>query len=200
MRRLVIGSRNKKKKKEILEILGGIEGLTLLDLSDFPPIPEVVEDGTTFEDNARKKAVETARALGEWALGEDSGLCVDALNGAPGVLSARYAGTQGDDEANNRKLLAALTGIPKEKRGARYVCVAAISDPQGVIRAQARGECRGSIIDERGGEGGFGYDPYFFLPEFHQTFGQLPSVVKNALSHRTRALETLAKIGAFRLE
>src|SRR5262249_34614250 len=132
-----------------------------------------------------------AKALGQWVLGEDSGLVVPALGGRPGVYSARYAGAQGDDEANNRKLLAELTPLPAEKRSAYYVCVAALSDPEGNVRAQSEGRCHGVIVSERRGEGGFGYDPYFLIPEYHATFGELTPRVKHALSHRARALERL---------
>src|SRR5438034_5737247 len=117
---LVLGTRNRKKRGEIVEILGDL-GLQFGDLSEYPNAPEVVEDGDTFEANARKKAVEVARALGQWALGEDSGLVVPALNGRPGVYSARYAGKQGDDAANNQRLLAELATLPEEKRAAYYV-------------------------------------------------------------------------------
>lgn len=197
MDRLVVGSKNKKKKKEILEILGAQTSLSLMDLSEFPPIAEVIEDGDTFEANARKKAVQTAKELNEWVLGEDSGLCVDALQGAPGIHSARFAGEHGNDESNNRKLIELLKGVPPEKRGAGYVCVAVIAKPTGEVVAMARGECRGFIVDLPGGSGGFGYDPYFYLPEFHKTFGQLAPAVKNAISHRARALEKLLRLGVF---
>lgn len=190
LRKLVLGTRNAKKRKEIEEILGRA-GIVLEDLSSYPQAPEVEETGTTFEENARKKATELAVALGEWVLGEDSGLVVPALKGAPGVYSARYAGTQGDDEANNRKLLAELKTVPLEKREAYYVCTAALSDPQGKVHAVAEGRCHGVIVSDYRGQGGFGYDPLFLIPEYHQTFGELSARVKHALSHRARALERL---------
>lgn len=190
LRKLVLGTRNAKKRREIEEILAGL-GLALEDLSAYPQAPEIDEDGKTFADNARKKATELAKTLGQWVLGEDSGLVVPALGGRPGVYSARYAGTQGDDEANNRKLLAELGQAPAEKRSAYYVCVAALSDPDGQVQAQSEGRCNGVIIAERRGTGGFGYDPFFLIPEYHQTFGELTSRVKHALSHRARALERL---------
>src|SRR5207253_4055380 len=121
---LVVGTRNAKKRQEIFEILGDLP-LEIRDLSFRPDVPEVVEDGDTFEANARKKATELAGALRQWVLGEDSGLVVPALNGRPGVYSARYAGKQGDDEANNRRLLAELAPLPDDRRGAYYVCTAA---------------------------------------------------------------------------
>jgi XTP/dITP diphosphohydrolase len=190
---LVLGTRNRKKGQEIHEILGDL-GLQLLDLSHFPQAPEVEEDGLTFEDNARKKASELARALGQWVLGEDSGLVVPALKGRPGVHSARFAGKQGDDAANNAKLLAELAPLPDDRRAAYYVCTAALADPQGDIKAVVEGRCHGIIIKEARGSGGFGYDPLFLVPEYHRTFGELSARVKHALSHRCRALEKLRPI------
>jgi XTP/dITP diphosphohydrolase len=190
---LVVGSRNRKKREEIVEILGDL-GLELRDLTSWPDAPEVVEDGATFADNARKKAVELARHLGQWVLGEDSGLVVPALNGRPGVYSARYAGKQGDDEANNDRLLAELAPLPDDRRAAYYVCTAALSDPQGEVRAVVEGRCHGVIIRERRGTGGFGYDPLFLIPEYHRTFGELSPRVKHALSHRARALAQLRPV------
>jgi XTP/dITP diphosphohydrolase len=187
---LVVGTRNVKKRAELLEILGDL-GLDLRDLTLYPQAPEVEEDGRTFEENARKKAVELARALGAWCLGEDSGLVVPALGGRPGVYSARYAGRQGDDEANNDRLLAELRPLPPDKREAYYVCTAALADPSGEVRATADGRCHGRIIPERRGAGGFGYDPLFLIPEYHRTFGELSPRVKHALSHRARALAQL---------
>jgi XTP/dITP diphosphohydrolase len=187
---LVVGSRNRKKREEIVEILGDL-GLDLRDLTSWPDAPEVVEDGATFSDNARKKAVELARHLGQWVLGEDSGLVVPALNGRPGVYSARYAGKQGDDEANNDRLLAELAPLPEDRGAAYYVCTAALADPQGEVHAVVEGRCHGVIIRERRGTGGFGYDPLFLIPEYHRTFGELSPRVKHALSHRARALAEL---------
>jgi XTP/dITP diphosphohydrolase len=190
MELLVVGSRNRKKRQEIVEILGDL-GLDLHDLTGWPDAPEVVEDGVTFADNARKKAVELARHLGQWVLGEDSGLVVPALNGRPGVYSARYAGKQGDDAANNARLLAELAPLPDERRAAYYVCTAALADPSGEVRGVVEGRCRGVILRAARGEGGFGYDPLFLIPEYHRTFGQLTPRVKHALSHRARALAQL---------
>lgn len=187
---LVVGSRNRKKRTEILEILGDL-GLDLRDLTSWPDAPEVVEDGATFADNARKKAVELARYLGQWVLGEDSGLVVPALNGRPGVYSARYAGKQGDDAANNARLLAELAPLPDDRRAAYYVCTAALADPNGELRGVVEGRCCGVILREARGEGGFGYDPLFLIPEYHRTFGELSPRVKHALSHRARALAQL---------
>lgn len=190
---LVLGTRNVKKRKEIEEILGGL-GLELRDLSQFPGSPEVVEDGTTFEANARKKASETALAVNHWVLGEDSGLVVPGLGGRPGVQSARYAGKQGDDAANNTRLLAELAPLPADRRAAYYVCTAALADPQGKVHAVVEGRCHGVIIADYRGQGGFGYDPLFLIPEYHKTFGELGAHVKHALSHRARALEKLRPV------
>lgn len=187
---LVLGTRNSKKREEILEILGDLD-LELTDLSKWPEAPEVIENGTTFEANARKKAVELAKALGHWVLGEDSGLVVPALNGRPGVYSARYAGKHGDDPANNARLLAELAPLPDDRRAAYYVCVVALADPEGVIRACVEGRCHGVIVRELRGTGGFGYDPLFLIPEYHRTFGELSARVKHAISHRARALAQL---------
>jgi XTP/dITP diphosphohydrolase len=187
---LILGTRNRKKRKEIVQILESPQ-LAFGDLNDWPDAPEIDEDGSTFQENASKKATVLARALGHWVLGEDSGLVVPSLGGAPGIYSARYAGEQGNDEANNDKLLRELEAFPDEKRGAYYVCTAALSDPQGKIHAVVEGRCHGRILRERHGAGGFGYDPLFLIPEYHQTFGELSAVVKDALSHRARALDKL---------
>jgi XTP/dITP diphosphohydrolase len=187
---LVVGTRNAKKLQEIREILGDL-GLELRDLTAYPAAPEVAEDGTTFAENARKKAVELARVLGHWVLGEDSGLVVPALNGRPGVYSARYAGRQGDDAANNARLLAELAPLPDDRRAAYYVCTAALADPRGEVKAVVEGRCHGVILRGARGSGGFGYDPLFLIPEYHRTFGELSARAKHALSHRARALEQL---------
>src|SRR6267142_3818865 len=144
---LVLATRNAKKKQEIREILGDLP-IELHDLSQYPQAPEIVEDGATFEANARKKASETAKALHQWVLGEDSGLVVPALNGGPGVHSARYAGKQGDDAANNARLLAELAPLPDDRRAAYYVCTAALADPTGEVRAVVEGRCHGVILKE----------------------------------------------------
>ena len=190
---LIVATRNAKKKREILEILGDLP-IALHDLSEHPAAPEVVEDGTTFEANARKKAVETAKTLGQWVLGEDSGLVVPALNGRPGVYSARFAGKQGDDAANNARLLAELAPLPDDRRAAYYVCTAALADPSGEVRGVVEGRCHGVILKDFRGQGGFGYDPLFLIPEWRQTFGELTPRVKHALSHRARALEQLRPV------
>jgi XTP/dITP diphosphohydrolase len=190
---LVLGTRNRKKREEIADILGDL-GLDLRDLTAWPEAPDVVEDGTTFEANASKKATEIARVLRHWVIGEDSGLVVPALNGRPGVYSARYAGKQGDDEANNDRLLAELAPLPEDRRAAYYVCTAVLADSQGTVQAVVEGKCHGFITRERRGTGGFGYDPLFLIPEYHRTLGELSPRVKHALSHRARALEKLRPV------
>jgi XTP/dITP diphosphohydrolase len=195
---VVIATRNAKKGREMLGLIAPpwepnprLDRLEALTLDGFPDAPEVDEDADTFAGNARKKASETAVALNRWVLADDSGLTVDALDGAPGVYSARYAGEHGDDDANNRKLLDALAGVPDEGRGAAFVCSLALADPTGAIVLEAEGACRGRIAPAVRGEGGFGYDPLFIIPEYHRTFGELSLLVKHQLSHRARAFERL---------
>jgi XTP/dITP diphosphohydrolase len=187
---LLLGTRNGKKREEIVEILGDL-GLDFGDLSDRPDIADVAETGNSFEENARLKASGYAKATGQWTLAEDSGLVVPALNGRPGIYSARYAGKQGDDVANNARLLAELAPLPEDRRAAYYVCVAALADPAGEVKAVSDGRCHGVIIKELRGTGGFGYDPLFQILEFHKTLGELSARVKHALSHRSQALERL---------
>lgn len=183
---IVLASRNKKKTQEVAALLATI-GFDVIPVTEFPDVPEVVEDGQTFAENAAKKATEVAIALNQWVIGEDSGLCVDALNGAPGIYSARFSGEHATDADNNRKLLQELAEVPEEQRGAGYVCSVALSDPAGKVTVVAEGTCRGRILSDARGEGGFGYDPYFLIPEYHCTFGQLSPLVKRQLSHRARA-------------
>jgi XTP/dITP diphosphohydrolase len=184
---VVLGSRNRKKSREIAEILAP-HGVELLSIAEFPGVGEVVEDGASFAENAAKKASQPVAAIGRWVIGEDSGLIVDALGGRPGVYSARFSGPEATDESNNRKLQAELAGIPLERRTAAYLCSIALVDPTGAICLTAEGRCRGLIIDEPRGQNGFGYDPYFLIREYHQTFGELSSRVKHQISHRARAL------------
>jgi XTP/dITP diphosphohydrolase len=184
---LVLGSRNRKKSREVAEILAP-HGVELVGIAEFPGVSEVVEDGATFAENAAKKAAQPAVALGRWVIGEDSGLIVDALGARPGVFSARFSGPGATDESNNEKLQEELAGVPLERRTAGYVCSVALADPTGAIRLTAEGHCRGLIITEPRGENGFGYDPYFLIREYHQTFGELSARVKHQISHRARAL------------
>jgi len=188
---VVLSSRNRKKSGEIAEQLAPYR-IRLVSVAEFPDVPDVVEDGLTFAENAAKKATEVARKLNAWTIGEDSGLMVDALGGAPGIYSARYSaletgGVGATDEKNNERLLRELADLPIERRTAAYVCSVALSDPGGTVRAAAEERCRGLIIPEARGSNGFGYDPYFLVREFHQTFGELDSHVKQHISHRARA-------------
>jgi len=186
--KLVIATRNKHKLEEIREIFH-IPGLTVVSAFDFPEVPDVVEDGDTFEANAVKKAVTLARATGLMALADDSGLEVDALNGAPGVYSARYAGEPVSYQANNRKLLASLKN--ETNRRARFRCVIALAGPDGHARV-VDGRCEGTIAFEERGDKGFGYDP-LFIPDGHTvTFSEMDAAAKHAISHRGRALRRAA--------
>jgi len=190
---IVLASRNRKKTQEVSEILAPL-GFTVVSVTQFSHVPEVVEDGSTFAENAAKKACEVALHLKQWVIGEDSGLTVDALNGAPGIYSARYSDPGATDERNNQKLLHELRDIPVDKRDAGYVCSVALADPAGQIRIACEGTCRGRILHHPSGEGGFGYDPFFLVPEYHRSFGQLSSVVKHRISHRAKAFARFAPL------
>jgi XTP/dITP diphosphohydrolase len=187
---LVLGTRNNKKGLELAELLAPW-GFDLKTLADFPNSIEIEETGDTFAANAALKACEQAKHLGEWVLGEDSGLAVDALGGVPGVLSARFSGPGATDESNNALLLSRLGDAPLDRRTAHYVCHAILADPSGTIRAETEGECRGRIRFAPAGSGGFGYDPLFEVVEYHRTFGELGPVVKEFLSHRARAIRAM---------
>lgn len=183
--RLLIATRNQHKLREIREILDlpGVELLSMEDAGD--DLPEVVEDGDTFEANAIKKAVVLAQASGLLTLADDSGLEADALGGAPGVYSARFAGEPCNDQENNHKLLKDLAGV--KNRQARYRCVIALAMPDGCT-ATVDGRCEGRIVEAACGEGGFGYDPLFIPEGYTQTFGELSSDIKHRISHRGAAL------------
>ena len=193
MPRLVLGSHNKKKLKELVELLRDLS-LEVTDLTPYPNAPDVDETGTTFEENARLKATQVAVAVGEWVVGEDSGLVVPALGGQPGVYSARWGGQHGDDAANNAKLLRELAGKTGDSRAAYYVSTCALSDPTGQVVAVVEGRCWGVIATQARGDGGFCYDPLFVIPEYHASFGELSSTVKQALSHRGRSVTKLRPI------
>jgi XTP/dITP diphosphohydrolase len=181
---LLISSRNKHKLAEINSILD-VSGLTLVSLDEFKNIPDVVEDGDTFVKNAIKKAMTIALITKKWTMADDSGLEVKALNGEPGVISARYAGEPVSYEANNRKLLGKLKGIGN--REARFVCVIALSSPHGKCQI-VEGACSGVITEDERGRSGFGYDP-LFIPDGHTvTFAEMDAAQKNVLSHRYKAL------------
>ena len=192
MPQVVLGSRNPGKAREIAALLNPL-GIELLSVTEFPGVADVVEDGSSFEENASKKARETALAVNRWVIAEDSGLAVDALGGAPGIYSARFSGEGATDEKNNQKLIQELEGVPDAKRGAKYVCHVAVADATGEVRLNVECECRGWITTEPRGSNGFGYDPYFLIPEYHQTFGELSPLVKKVLSHRARAMRSVTQ-------
>jgi XTP/dITP diphosphohydrolase len=188
-RRLLLATRNAKKLAELRRIVGA--DVTVLGLDDAPAFPEEPETGATFQQNALAKAEQAARETGELSLADDSGFCVDALNGMPGVLSARWAGRHGDDEANNALLLAQLNDVPDDRRGAAFVCALALVRPDGVQRMQAA-DWRGRVLRAPRGGNGFGYDP-LFVPDDGggRSSAELAPAEKDALSHRGRALQLL---------
>ena len=190
MTRVLLASRNAKKLAELQRILG--PHVTVLGLGDVPPYDEEPETGATFEENAAAKAVQAARETGEISLADDSGLAVDALNGMPGVLSARWSGRHGDDPANTALLLAQMADVPEVRRGAAFVCALALAVPNDEVRLKY-GEWRGRIVREPKGSNGFGYDPVFVPAESDaagdgRTSAELAPAEKDALSHRGRAL------------
>jgi XTP/dITP diphosphohydrolase len=182
---VLLATRNEGKIREFRQLLAG-EPLTVETLAAHEELGDVEETGKTFEENAVLKASHFARATGLWTIAEDSGLVVDALGGAPGVLSARYAGVHGDDAANNARLIAELQG--KEDRRARYVCSLVLAQPDGTIAVSVQGVCEGHIVDQPRGTGGFGYDPHFITNGESRTNAELPPRDKNAISHRGQAL------------
>jgi XTP/dITP diphosphohydrolase len=183
---IVLATKNRGKLREIKGILKGLS-IEILTLEDFPGLDLPPENADTFEENALVKARYVAQGTGLPALADDSGLEVDALAGAPGVRSARYAGPGASDKDNMEKLLEELKGIPAEKRSARFICVAAYAEPDGVEKT-FQGRFEGMIAESATGEGGFGYDPVFFIPELGRTAAELTSEEKNELSHRGQAL------------
>ncbi len=182
---IVLATRNLDKGRELGELLGGL-GLRIRTLADFPSAPEVEEDGTTCEANAIKKAREIAQATGVPAVADDTGLEVDALEGRPGVYAARYAGEHATYEENCRKLLLELAGVPRPKRTARFLTVAAIAFPSGEVHV-TQGNLEGLITEKPVGDRGFGYDPVFLVPEFDKTLAQMTAEEKNRMSHRAKA-------------
>lgn len=188
-RRVVLATRNPGKVREFRRLLEGANW-DLVSLADYPQVGEIPEDGETFAANARHKAREVARLTGETALADDSGICVDALGGRPGVHSARYSDPGATDERNNAKLLEELADAPDEKRTAHYVAVVVLAEPDGRT-VEAEGRVDGVILRDYRGSGGFGYDPLFFIPEYGRTFGEVDGPLKDAISHRARALRAL---------
>ncbi len=193
---LVLASRNKKKIAEVEVLLAAhIPGVRILSLDDIGYVGDIVEDGETYEDNALIKARTAAAACADRyaTVADDSGLSVDALGGAPGVYSARYAGEGHNDADNNALLLKNLADIPADERVARFVCTIALHLPDG-REFCVRGETEGLIIDKARGVGGFGYDPYFYYPPFGKTFAELTADEKNAISHRGKAIAELGEL------
>ena len=189
---LLLATRNQGKKAEMQQMLQGLL-LDIINLEDIEMLPEILEDGTSFAENAIKKAQQTAALSGYICLADDSGLEVDALNGNPGIYSARFAGEDADDNKNNEKLLYLLKEVEMEKRTARFVCAVAISDPAGNTRVVS-GKCEGKIGLELKGTGGFGYDPLFVPSGSHKSFAQLTAEEKNSISHRAHALQKAREI------
>lgn len=191
--RLVLASHNAKKAVELRAILLPL-GIELSTLSDFPGAPEPEETGSTFEENAIIKAVSALEFTGLPSVADDSGLMVDALGGAPGVYSSRFAGEHANDEANNRLLLEKLVGVPAEKRTAKFVSVVALAGKKGEEIQLFRAETKGRILESLRGEGGFGFDPLFLSDDLGVTFAEAGSDEKNRVSHRGRALGKLVKV------
>ena len=195
---VVLATRNQHKVQEIRALVADL-AITFLSLSDFPDLPDVVEDGSTCEENAVKKARETAVETGHWALADDTGLEVDALDGRPGVYAARYAGEHATYADNCEKLLKELKDIPVEQRGARFLTVMALSDPQGQTEV-VEGELQGQITEQFYGGHGFGYDPVFYVPKANKTLAEMELSEKNEISHRGQALRLAIDLLKRRLE
>lgn len=191
MKTYILASKNQHKAEEIKAILG--EEYTIITQTEAGVGEiEVVEDGTTFEENAVKKAETIRNATGKPCIADDSGLCVEYLQGAPGVYTARFAGENATDDQNIQKLLTALKDVPSKQRGARFVCVIALAEP-GKDTQVFCGECKGSILTEKRGEDGFGYDPVFYTEEFQKSLAELTAEQKNSISHRGNALKEMKR-------
>lgn len=189
MKEVIIATKNPGKAKEFEHIFSA-RGIVVRTLLDFPEIPDVEETGLTFEENAILKAEAISQALGKMVIGDDSGLIVDALEGRPGIYSARYAGEPKNDQNNTDKVLSELKGLPEEKRSARFYCALAVAIP-GQEPMTVSGTCEGRILEERRGTNGFGYDPVFYVPEKGVAMAELSSDEKNKISHRANALKKL---------
>jgi XTP/dITP diphosphohydrolase len=185
MHGLVLATRNRHKGQELAALLSDL-GIGIRTMDEFPQVPDVVEDGETCEANAIKKAKAVSQATGLFAVADDTGLEVDELGGRPGVYAARYAGEQASYEDNWRKLLRELSGVPRDRRTARFITVAAIASPSGNVQV-AEGELQGMITEQPAGARGFGYDPVFFVPELGKTLAELSPQEKNRISHRAKA-------------
>lgn len=191
MKELVIATTNIGKLREIKELLKDFD-LNITSLADYPDAPVVEEDGKTFAQNALKKAATIALYTKKLTLGEDSGLEVKALGNKPGIYSARFSGEKATDKKNNSKLLRSLKDVPPERRQARYRCCAALVDGKRIVDV-VNGQCGGIITEHARGSNGFGYDPYFLIKRYGQTFGELDPTVKAKISHRARALKKVKK-------
>ncbi len=191
--RLLVATTNSHKAKEIRAVLSAPSDLEIVTFKEIRGLIPVVEDAQTFKENAAKKAISYAKQSGLLTVADDSGLCVDALDGAPGVYSARFAGEDQNDLANCQKLLGLLKGIPRAKRSARFECHIAFAKPEGLIAAVS-GNVRGFITEELRGKSGFGYDPLFLYPELNQTFAEISADLKNRISHRAQALGAFKKV------
>lgn len=189
---IVLATRNRGKLEELRALLRGLP-VRITSLADHPEVPEIVEDGATFLENARKKARSVMKATGQWALADDSGLEVDQLGGEPGVRSARYAGKNGDHPANNAKLLDEMRDIPAGRRQAAFVCTMVLASPNG-REWDVEDRCEGEIGFDLKGSGGFGYDPLFYIPKFSRTMAELTMDEKNAISHRGKALRHMGQV------
>ncbi|WP_059171318.1 XTP/dITP diphosphatase [Bacillus sp. FJAT-27445] len=192
MKEVIIATKNPGKAKEF-EAIFAERGVQVLTLLDFPDAPDVEETGTTFAENAILKAEAISQKLGKAVIGDDSGLIVDALDGRPGIFSARYAGEQKNDEANIDKVLSELEGVPAEQRTARFFCALAMAVP-GKETITVEGTCEGRILEERRGTNGFGYDPIFYVLELDRSMAELSKDEKNAISHRANALKALSHV------
>ena len=188
MQELIVASRNKGKVGEIKALLADLP-FKVTSLLDYPRIPEIIEDGKTYRANALKKAREVALATGKMSMSDDSGIEVKALDNAPGIFSARFAGEGASEKARNKKLFAMLKGVPMHKRQARYRCVIALVNARGIELGIVQGTCSGYVTTRDIGKNGFGFDPLFLLKRYNKTFGQLPPQLKAKISHRARALK-----------
>ena len=189
---LILATQNPHKEQELKNLLGDL-GIKILTVKDFPGAPDIVEDGRTCQDNAIKKARGIAQFTGHWALADDTGLEVDALNGRPGVYAARYAGEKATYTDNCRKLLNEMTHVPSDQRSARFMTVMALSDPLGNVEV-VEGVLPGKITQDFQGTQGFGYDPVFFVPELGQTLAELSLEKKNEVSHRAQAFKKIKEV------
>lgn len=195
-KQILVATTNEGKMRELVELLGNAsKQIEWLSLKDFPNLPEVVEDGETFQENARRKALGYAQATGFWTIADDSGLVIDALDGTPGVKSARFSGEKNTergllDHKNMQKVLTLMKNVPVNQRTARFVCNLCMAKPNEVL-VETEGKLEGIISEKECGENGFGYDPIFFLPDRDKTVAQLIGYEKNAISHRGNAIRKL---------